>query len=472
MLVYPNQRWLKEDLTTTWNLTPYTMCLLSAMIRDLVEVKIVDAQFYGLSREDFKKELEKFQPDLVGVSLLSSEYASIGDMAIADIKEVNKKTLIIAGGVHITTNYERVMQNKNIDYAMRGEGEYVLPALIKHLNGEGPAPTEGLVIRKSDGTLEVLPQAFVQDLDALPLPAYDMIDYKKYTMTVPRYGLDAPTVLPFARFPTTRGCPVGCTFCQVGTIAGTRIRMRSPANVMKELEYLKENYGIKFFMFEDDNAFFYKQRTMELLRLMVDSGLDMKWKATGVFLPTADEDMFKLMAASGCEMINVAIESGTERVLKKVIQKPLDLNLIPKKIALAQKHGLFVVTNFIIGLPSETWSEIRQSLKYAETCGADYVKIFNAIPLVGTKMYDMAKEGKYIVGDETTVDQRYSVMRGSDYDPKDLNILRVYEWDRINFTDPIKRAKTAKMMNISEEELDRIRLATRRALKFTEDADC
>ena len=444
------------------------MCLLAAMIRDLVDVKIIDAQLYNLSVEDFKETVRVYQPDIVGISLLSSEYADMGNTTADAVKEVSKDIITIAGGVHVTTMYWKVMENQNIDYSLYGEGEYILPAFIKYLNGEGEYPTEGLIRRKPGGGLEVLPKAIVQDLDALPLPAYDLLDYAKYSMTIQRYGVDAPSRLPFARFPTSRGCPVGCTFCQVPSISGKRIRLRSAEKVVEELEYLKKNYGIKAFHFEDDNAFFYRDRTKRLMELMIERNLNLKWKATGVFLPMLDDELLGLMEKAGCELINIAIESGTERVLKKVIKKPIDLKRAPEKIAMIKKHGIYVVSNFIIGLPSETWDEIMETLHYAETCGADYVKFFLAIPLVGTEMHEMAEKMGVIVGDETMVSQRYSVMQGPDYDPKDLNALRVYEWDRINFADPAKRERAAKMMNLSVEELNAIRRETRKALSVGE----
>ena len=466
MLIYPNQRWLKTDITTTWNQTPYAICLLAAMIRDMVSVKIIDAQFYNLSREAFKNEIRDFKPDMVGVSLLSSEYGEIGNMSVSDIKEVDKTIITVVGGVHVTTMYKKVMENSLIDYAVHGEGEYILPGLINYLNGKGQYPQTGLIRRRTDGSLEVLPRSIVEDLNSLPMPAYDLIDYKKYAMTIQRYGVDAPSRLPFARFPTSRGCPMGCSFCQVDAICGKKIRFRSEENVVKELSYLINQYGIRAYHFEDDNAFFFKDRTKKLLKMMIDKELNLSWKATGVFLPSLDEEICHLMAKSGCEMLNIAVESGSIRVLKEIIGKPIDLIDVPKKIAMAQKEGIYIAANFILGLPGESWEEILKTVSYAESCGADYVKFFMATPLFGTRMYDLAKELKCIVGDETKVDQRYSVLKGVDWEPKDVSILRVYEWDRINFSDPQKRSRTARIMNISLEELDNIRQSTRNTLNF------
>ena len=466
LLVYPNQRWLKKDMTTTWNPTPYSICQLASMIRDKVEVKLLDAHFDDNSRQEFKEYINKFKPDLVGISQLSTEYKAILDMAAEDIKEVSKNIITIAGGVHVTVEYDDVMKNPNIDFACHGEGEYVLKDFIESINENKSLPEIGIISRNSKGELKVGKRGIVDNLDDLPDPSFDLIDFKKYMMTPQRYGIDSPDRLPFVRYATSRGCPVGCTFCQVEFISGAKVRTISPENVVRQLKDLKQKYGIKSYHFEDDNAFFYRKRTKELLRLMIKEKLDLTWKATGVFLPTLDEEVYQLMQASGGKMLNIAIESGTERIMKKVIKKPINLETAPKSIALAQKYGLYIATNFIIGSPTETWDEIRQTIQYAENCGSDYSKFYLATPLTGTEMYNFAMEVDAVENLDITVDQRYSVMKGPDWQAKDLNCLRVYEWDRINFTDPKKRKKTAEMMGLTIEELEKLRKDTRDALTF------
>ena len=466
MLVYPNQRWYKYDLTTTWNLSPYILCLLAAMLQDKYEVKIVDAQFYNMTVEQFEKEITDFQPDCVGISVLSSEYASILDTAAAIVKKNNKDIVTIAGGVHVTTQYYRVLENKDIDYAVRGEGEYVLRDFLAYLNGEGAFPEKGLVFRKESGAVTALPPDLIQDLDALPLPNYDLIDYKAYANTSLRYGVDSVHIYPYARLLTSRGCPVGCSFCQVESISGDKWRPRNAEKVIDELTFLKAKYGIKAFFIEDDNPFGQKKRTKDMLRMLKERNLNLKWKVAGVAVFMMDEEIFKLMAETGCQMIGIAIESGSERILKQVIRKPVDLKKVPEMIKMAQKYGLYVAANFIIGFPGETWDEILQTIHYAETCGADYCKIYPANPLVGTKLFDMAKRSNLIVGDPNKVDWRYGRIKSSEFGPKDISVLRVYEWDRINFADPKKREKTADIMGITVEQLNEIRKATRDNLTF------
>ena len=464
VLTYPNQKWMKEDITTTWLLPPYTICTLATMIRKDYDVKIIDANFYDMTKQQFKDEIKKFSPQVVGISVLTSEYAAILDIAAACIKEISSEIITVAGGVHVTTQCQNVMKNMDIDYAVRGEGEYVFRDFLNYLNGKGEFPQKGMAYRNQEGELTCLPPDLIQDLDALPFPDYDLVDYKAYSTTKSRTGVDFPNVYPFSRIISSRGCPTGCSFCQVQSISGKKLRMRSAKNVVDELERLKDKYGINAFLFDDDMPFGNKKRTKEMLRLLIERKLDLAWKAAGVSIFKMDEETFKLMAESGCISIGIAIESGNQRILKEVINKPVNLKKVPGLIKIAKSYGLGVVANFIIGFPGETWDEIRQTIHYAETCGVDYAKIYMAEPLLGTRLYDMAVEMGVIIGDHSQVGWRHGRIKSDEFDPHEISILRVYEWDRINFRDSEKRKINARLMGISEEELNQIRKATRKQL--------
>ena len=296
----------------------------------------------------------------------------------------------------------------------------------------------------------------------MPLPAYHLIDFSKYANSAHRKSVDSPMIFPYARLITSRGCPCGCVFCQVEGIAGKEFRYRSAENVLNEIEWLKGRYGIKSLIIDDDNFFINKKRTKAILQGMIDRNLVMPWLpiATAVF--ALDENLIKLMRASGCEYIDVAIESGCERVLKNIIKKPLDLEHAKKMVRAAKREGIYVTANFIIGFPTETWDEIRETIKFAEDINVDYVKLFAAIPLRNTKLWDLCeKEGIFKKGFRES-DVRWSTgqIETDEFKANDLSILRAYEWDRLNFTDSKKRLRTAKMMGLTEEELLKIRRKT------------
>ncbi|MCP4265452.1 MAG: radical SAM protein [Candidatus Brocadiaceae bacterium] len=468
VLTHPNQRWLKEDIVTTWDLPPTTLCLLGAMVKDIVDVKVIDAQKYNLTKEQFGAEIEKYKPDFVGISQLTSEYAEVLDMAAEIVKAVDSNIVVIAGGVHVTTSCHEVLSNSHIDYACRGEGEYVLRELLLYLQDKGSLPKKGLLYREK-GKEIVQERALIEDLTKLPWADYSLVNLGDFLES---YGRAGPTRFPGSRglpIVVTRGCPFQCTFCQVETISGHKVRARDPIDIVDELEYLKEHYALNSFVFEDDNIFFLKKMVKPLLREMISRNLGLKWVAASFALFVMDDELLDLMKEAGCVGVNVAVESGNERVLKEIINKPIkNLKQVPGKIDQIRETGMFVLANFIIGSPGETWEEIRETCRFAEDCNADYVKIFAAVPLKGTVMYENAVRMNLleIPKDAPQADDwRYSRIKSDEWTSKDISILRAYEWDRINFS-PDRMERIAEIWGVSIEEMNRIRKETRDSLHF------
>ncbi|MDK9719396.1 MAG: B12-binding domain-containing radical SAM protein [Trichlorobacter sp.] len=468
-LIYPNQRWVKQDIGTTWNLNPATLCLLAAMVRDIVDVTIVDAQFYDMSKTEFSELLREAKPDFVGISVLTSEYKETLDIAAGIVREICPSATIIAGGVHVTTTVEFILPNPAIDYCVIGEGEYVLRDLIKHFTRGTPLPVVGLAYEEK-GRVIIQQRALVDDLSKLPWPAYDLIDFVAYSHSAPRtFNPQSPPDVPYVRMVTTRGCPCGCCFCQVELISGRQVRTRDPEDVVNELLYLKKTYGVRAIIFDDDNLLMGKNNFAEkLFTLMVENDVGMKWIAIAFALFMLNEEMLKLMKASGCIGVNVAIESGNERVLKEVIGKPIkSLDMAKQIIKMIKDYDIYCLANFIIGFPTETWEEIRETISYAEHCGADYIKIFVAVPLYKTRLYYKAMELGALECNEDypKVDWRYAQIKSDEWTPRDISILRAFEWDRINFS-PHKIERVLKMCDATFDEIKGIRKKTRDAMEL------
>jgi radical SAM superfamily enzyme YgiQ (UPF0313 family) len=150
------------------------------------------------------------------------------------------------------------------------------------------------------------------------------------------------------------------------------------------------------------------------------------------------------------------------------VKKPIkNLDEIPDKIAMIKSRGIPVRAAFIIGFPGETWEEIRETIRFAENCNADYIKIFVAVPLPGTQLWDLAQSlnALYQGDGEYSIDWRHSKILSDEWTTRDVSILRAYEWDRINFAaDRIE--KTADLWGCSIEELKEVRKKTRDALEL------
>jgi radical SAM superfamily enzyme YgiQ (UPF0313 family) len=467
ILAYPNMRWQKNDIVTNWNLEPTTLCLLAQMVKDVVDVKIIDAQFDDLSPKAFKALVARYRPDFVGLSLLTSEYADALDTAANIVKSIDRRIRVIAGGVHPTTMPKFVMQNSDIDYCVIGEGEYLLGELLAWLDGSGQMPEKGLAYRDGNEVV-VQERAFVEDLCNLPWPAYDLVDYAKYLDKPQRsFTSNNPPDFPFVRMVTTRGCPFGCIFCQVERIAGKKVRTRDPEDVVEELQFLKNRYGIRSVVFDEDNLLMgAKGYARRLFTTMIERDLGLKWIASAFALFLLTDELLDLMKASGCVGINVAVESGNQRVLKEIVGKPIEaLDQVPGMIQKVIQRGIYCIANFIIGFPGETWDEIRQTIAFAEQCGADYIKIYAAVPLYGTKLFDLAREKECLTCHNAypVADWRYGQITSDGWTSKDVSVLRAYEWDRINFA-PHKIERLLEITGATVKELNTMRKKTRDSL--------
>jgi radical SAM superfamily enzyme YgiQ (UPF0313 family) len=366
--------------------------------------------------------------------------------------------------VYATTNSSQVIRDPNIDVVVIGEGEYVFRDIIKYLSGDDCLPDKGICYRDFDTgeTINRGHSEFIKDLNKIPFPSYDLIDFSKYANNATRKSIDSPKAYPYARITTSRGCPFNCVFCQVKQIAGNEFRARSINNVLEEIQFLKDKYGIKSIIFDDDNLLVDRERSIDLFQGMIDRGLAMPWVmiATAVF--KLDEELIKLMKTSGCDYIDIAIETGTERVMKEIIHKPVNFGYAKRMVKFARSIGIYVAANFIIGFPTETWNEIRRTLKMAEDIDADYVKISPAIPLCNTELWELCKKEEAFKDGVETNKGKWSTgqIETKEFSANELIILRAYEWDRINFTDREKLENTCKMMDVSIEEMEVIRKET------------
>ncbi|KKN78456.1 hypothetical protein LCGC14_0349880 [marine sediment metagenome] len=448
-LVVPNFRWCETDKNTLWHYIPYNLCLLASVIRDRVDVSIIDAYKDDMTEKEFSRKLRKLEPDIVGITMLFDQYAPSAHKVAELTKKVSRKIKTVMGGVYATTNPEKVLEDCNIDCVIEGEGEEMLPYLL------------GLYERGEWLKQEHLVGGRIKNLDDIPLPAYDLIGYKKYINSAPRKSVDTPRPLPFARIMASRGCPFGCAFCQVETIMGAKFRPRSVSKVLDEMQWLKERYGIKSIIFDDDNLLYDMDRAKELFQGMIDRDLVMPWSSLAVAVFKMDKELVGLMKASGCQYLAVAIESGTDRVLKEIIKKPVNFQHAREMIKAIKEAGIYIVANFIVGFPTETWEEIRQTIEFAEEIDVDYIKLFHAVPLPHTRLWDLCEQENAFGGNGHFVWSKGNI-RTREFTPEDLTILRAYEWDRINFTNPEKRKRTAEMMEVTLEELDEIRKETRR----------
>ena len=461
LLIVPNFRWADWDTNSLWHYIPYNLCLLASMIRDISDVRILDANIDDLTQDDLKDKIKEYNPDIIGITILMDQYGIAGHIVGRIAKEINKDIITIFGGVYATTNSNHIIEDECIDIVVIGEGEYTLRNILLYYGGVEQLPKTGICYKMDNKIINTGHSEFIPDLNKLPFPSYDLIDLKKYIYLKDRKSVDRPPLYPYMRIFSSRGCPVGCTFCQVKDIMGRRFRERSSQNVLDEIKYLKENYGIKSIVFDDDNLIIDRQRAIEIFKGLKD--LKLLWVVIALAAFKLDKELFRIMKECGCVYVDIAIESSSERILKKIIKKPIKLSKIKEVVSWAKELDIFIVGNFMIGFPTETWKEIRNTIKFAEEIDMDYVKIFDVIPLRNTELWEICEKNGYFKKGFNQNNVRWNIgqLESNEYNSNDLTILRAYEWDRINFSSDEKIERIRKRMGISCKELEQIRRDTR-----------
>lgn len=462
LLVIPNQKWYRKECY--WHLHPYALAILASMLnRDKYNIRIVDANIDNLTPKEFEETLREWVPDVMGVSILANEFGVTGHVAAECAKNVSGDIVTVLGGVYPTTRPKDAIDDENVDYIVVGEGEDIFPRLLEYIWEGGALPESGIAF-KADDKITVQHRApFIAPLDQLPYPAFDLIDYHRYATESFKHVVDSPRALPYGKMITSRGCPIGCTFCQVEEISGKITRFQSASRVVNEMVWLRDEFGIKAIEFLDDNFLGHKGRCREIFSEMIRRDVGLVWNAMNVSSFYLTEELLELMKGSGCQYVSIAVESGVERVLKDIIKKPVNLDHVKRLISKCRELGMDSTTLWVIGSPGETWNEIRETIEVAEWMDADYTKINVATPYPGTELFDMAVDGGYMSSDFDFDDLAWgqATLTTEEFSAIELTALRAFEWDRINFTKPEKRQKIARMMNITDTELDDIRRATR-----------
>jgi anaerobic magnesium-protoporphyrin IX monomethyl ester cyclase len=411
--------------------------LASVAERSGIQVKILDCLMHGWEHEEFvdenlvrvglsDKEIQdhiiKFRPDLIGINCQFSRQYKIYHQMFSLIKKIDPGLIVVAGGPHATVCPEEVLSDDNCDYLLMGEAEDSFGELIKALQQETKISTIDGLGWKTGGQLNFNPKLrLIKDLDSIPFPAYHLMELNKY------FGLSASHGIRhrerFSPIITSRGCPAKCTFCSAHKVWGNKYRVRSVENVLKEMRLLKDQYGVEEIMFEDDNVTADAERAKLLFSRMIEEALDFVWDTpNGAGVWSMDEEMIDLMKESGCIRLNFPVESGSQRVLKDIIKKPLNIEKVKRLTRYCKTIGLDYSMFLVIGMPGEKMSDMWESFKLAAECGCFSPHISVATPYPGTQLYENCVKNGYFSKPFSLDDLfiRSFLIRTPDWNEKDL----------------------------------------------------
>ncbi len=345
-------------------------------------VAVLDCFGLELEREEIKKELAKHNARIVMTGSATANFTLACEI-LQDAKALNPKVITIHGGPHVSGNPESAFEDGNTDYVVIGEGEETCLELVNWLSGKTDAALESIlgIVYKKDGKIVRNPDRdIVKNLDKLPVPAYHLFPMERYHS----YGwLDMGR--KFTTMVTSRGCPFKCFFC-VSSIKAKYWRQKSADLVFKEILLLYKEYGIRHIYFQDDEFCVNHARVIEICNKIREHKLDLVWECL-TRVNHMDDQLLSNMASAGCVSILFGVETGYEEGLK-LVNKPIELEMVVKATRMAQKYGIMVKCTYIMGFPWEGAAELKKTINFAKRVDADLTFFNIAAPYPGTPFYD------------------------------------------------------------------------------------
>ena len=338
---------------------PLGLCYIAAELQaNGFSASILDLSFPNMAPKKLEEKLVQLDPDIVGISSMTSNFQSA--VAIAKrVKALDSKAIVVMGGFHPTFLHRQVLATvPEVDVVVRYEGEYAMTELADALSKNNSLlDIKGISFRFKGEIVSTSFRDRIENLDALPYPAHHLLEphVEEY---IRLYGKRNFPVM------TTRGCPFGCIYCSTMAFNGQKYRTRSILNVIGELEYLREKFNADNISFADDNFTMQNDRVFALCREIKDRKLDMEWGCSAR-VDQVSEELLKAMKGAGCTDVFFGIESMSQNVLD-IVRKGYALNQAKDAVKTAEKLGIKTHCSFILGLPGETAESLNNIVSFIE----------------------------------------------------------------------------------------------------------
>jgi radical SAM superfamily enzyme YgiQ (UPF0313 family) len=375
--------------------------------------------------------------DIVGVSALyNTSYGHL--MQITEmVKSLWPDVLVVSGGALVSNLYAEIFKvTDHIDAVAIAEAEKPFLGLVLADDRRAYLETASGWMTAASAANGKEPVAdFVTDLDEIPFLAFDLICLDDYQKVTNWHGTLEPGEKVASMF-ITRGCPYKCSYCANPSMHGRKLRYASPDRVIEDIRRFRDEYGVNILLIEDDNLVSDRAYTITVLKAI--SELEMKFDfSNGLAVNHLDEEIADMILAAGVDRVTVAVESGSERVLRELMHKSWsDLGLARKVVRMLQDRGFHVTGTFIIGMPGETVEDIAMTVDFIKEVGFNWSKIFIATPVVGSEMYEDCVQKGYLTTDNI---EEYHfakcIIRTPSFEPHELDRLKYLINLEVNFVE-------------------------------------
>ncbi|MBF0101967.1 MAG: radical SAM protein [Desulfobacterales bacterium] len=322
-------------------------------------VTVLDLIVTEYTSAKLKQTIDDCSPVMIGATSVTLNVNRATSL-LKEAKQYCPSAVTVIGGPHVTFDYTSILNTfPEIDIVVLGEGEVTLQSLLPVLQDRNSWECiEGIAFRKEGNIIVTPKRPFIENLDSFPLPARHLLPISKYL------ALGVP-----ANIITSRGCPNNCIFCVGRRMVGYKVRYRSIANVLDEVEQLLA-YGFPLINIADDLFTSNRKRVISFCNAIHAKGLKFIWSAF-TRVNTIDESLLEIMKAAGCIAVSFGVESGNPEILES-LQKNITLNQAREAAAICKKVQMSVIASFIIGLPGESPETLQETKAFAESLGVRF----------------------------------------------------------------------------------------------------
>lgn len=358
---------------------PLSLLSLASIVRE--RHKHVNVEIADFEAKNGELYPDYSHYDMIAISGTSVHMPHVGSLLV-DIRRQNPDTFVVVGGPHATFCHEEMLEKQPaIDAVFRGEAEESFSLFVGEFRGRKSLPRiQGV------STRQYISDAFstrIDDLDSLPMLAYDLVDLDKYQLSTHRKDLP----LPFVSLMMSRGCPYACQYCQTPNMFGRTVRSFSPSRIANEIEHLVDHHKIRSVVFWDDTFTASEDRVTELCAKI--GGLNLSWMCN-TRPEHVNENLLNHMKAAGCKIIFYGVESAHAETLQ-FLRRKTTLDVVRSTFNITRKVGIKTVGTLMIGAPGDTWEKIQTNIEFLTSLEPNflYASVYNVTP--GANEFERAK---------------------------------------------------------------------------------